>query len=146
MSNSGKELQVLERLFRNLSQDKPQGKLSGLSDLFVRIHAETGEVALFGDDDELIASTVIFSWVGKDGKAIDQMKQSLREVISKLEHEGYWEHEVFERPFSIVLVDDEFVSIEELLFVDDELVQLTTPLLSNLDEDLGQFISELLKN
>lgn len=145
--STSKELQVLERLFRNLSQDKAQSvSPEGINDLFVRIQPESGEVSLYGEDDELIASTVIFSWVDKGDTVSEAMRQSLRDVVAKLHHEGYWEQELFQKPFSIALVDEQFVSVEELLFVDDEVLQLTTPLLSNLDEELGQFIKDLLQD
>lgn len=147
MSTTTKELQILERLFRSLTQEGSSHLLSRrINDLFVRINPETGEVSLFGDEDELITSTVIFSWVDKvEADHIEAMRQSLRTVVGKLAEAGYWEHEAFERPFSIDLVDEAFTTLEELLFLDNELLQLTTPLLDNLDEELSQFINDLLK-
>lgn len=146
MSTSSKEIQVLERLFRGLTDESNNNSLaSGLNDLFVRINIENGEVTLYGEDDELLCSTVIFSWVGKE-QEFPKMLQALHEVIKKLESDSYWKHDLFERPFSISLVNEAFETIEELLFVDDELIGLTTPLLANLDEDLSAFISELLDN
>lgn len=145
--STNKEVQILERLFRSLTDDNATEKLStSITDLFVRINQENGEVALYGDDDELIVSTVIFSWVGKESKYFEQASRKLREAIDRLDNEGFWEHELFERPFSIELVTEGFETIEELLFVDDELVKITTPLLENLDEELSMFIDKLLAN
>lgn len=146
MSLSDKELKVIERLFHSLTEEQSPVRIkNGLSDLFIRINLETGELSIFGDDDELIASTVIFSWVGKGGSPTPDMLNSLRGVLYKLEEQGYWEHELFEHPFSVVLVNDEFESVEELLFLDDELIKLSTPLLENLDTELSDFIASLLK-
>ena len=46
--------------------------------------------------------------------------------------------------FSVVLVNDAFESIDELLFLDDELIKVSLPLLENLDEELNSFINQLL--
>lgn len=147
MSTTSKEVQVLERLFKGLTDEASSNKLStGITDLFVRINQDNGEVALYGDDDELIASTVIFSWVGKEPKHFEQASNTLKDTIRKLEYERFWANELFERPFSIELVTDSFETIEELLFLDDELVKVTTPLLENLDKDLSEFIDQLLSN
>lgn len=146
MATSSKEVQVLQKLFRSLTAEgSPHRLTSGITDLFIRINGESGEVSLYGDDDELITSTVIFSWVGQGDKSLGQRAKALRSAITALEGEGFWEHEVFERPFSVVLVSEEFTSEEELLFLDDDLLQLTTPLLAGLDAELGEFIDELLK-
>jgi len=102
-------------------------------------------VVLYGDDEEQqLASTVIFSWVGLSDKPTKEMIRCLKAVISSLEGKGYWDSELFERPFSVVLVNDAFESIDELLFLDDELIKVSLPLLENLDEELNSFINQLL--
>ena len=66
MDANNKEHQILEKLFLSLLDDtNPDRVQSGISDLFIRINSETGEVVLYGDDEgQHLASTVIFSWVG----------------------------------------------------------------------------------
>ena len=146
MDANNKEHQILEKLFLSLLDDtNPDRVQSGISDLFIRINSETGEVVLYGDDEEQqLASTVIFSWVGLSDKPTKEMIRSLKTVISSLEGKGYWDSELFERPFSVVLVNDAFESIDELLFLDDELIKVSLPLLENLDEELNSFINQLL--
>jgi hypothetical protein len=146
MDANNKEHQILEKLFLSLLDDtNPDRVQSGISDLFIRINSETGEVVLYGDDEEQqLASTVIFSWVGLSDKPTKEMIRCLKAVISSLEGKGYWDSELFERPFSVVLVDDAFESIDELLFLDDELIKVSLPLLENLDEELNSFINQLL--
>ena len=146
MDANNKEHQILEKLFLSLLDDtNPDRVQSGISDLFIRINSETGEVVLYGDDEEQqLASTVIFSWVGLFDKPTKEMIRCLKTVISSLEGKGYWDSELFERPFSVVLVNDAFESIDELLFLDDELIKVSLPLLENLDEELNSFINQLL--
>lgn len=145
MGTAVKEAQVLEQLFRSLVNESKFNRLrSGLTDLFVRINMESGEVGLYGDDDELLCSTIIFSWVGKGGQPTPCMIRSLKEVVANLDNQGYWTHEMFERPFSVELVNEEFDTVEELLFLDDELIKVSLPLLENLDDELNSFINQLL--
>lgn len=142
-ANNKKEVQLLERLLRCLVDG---GVLQHrLSDLFIRINMETGEVILYGDDDEPLTSTVIFSYIGKGDDAFQEAIQQLKRSIANLSKANYWEHELFERPFSIELVDDAFTPIEELLFLDDDIVKISPPLLEHLDQELSDFIRKLLE-
>lgn len=142
---TNKELQLLERLFTDLTrEDNPDRLQTGLSDLFVRINTETGEISLYGDDDELLHSLVVFSWITNTPEPTEAMLSSLRTVIARLQSQGYWDHDLYERPFSIELVSDTFATIEHLLFLDDDLVEVSRPLLEGLDEDLDNFLDNLL--
>ena len=46
------------------------------------------------------------------------------------------------KPLSVSLTDEDFVVIEELLFIDDDVLRLDDPLLKDLDADLDDFLSE----
>lgn len=145
MEANSKEQHIIETLLLSLVDEaNPERLQSGITDLFIKINAETGEVALYGDDDEQLASTVIFSWVGQAEKPTREMIKLLKNALRALEDQGFWDNELFERPFSVVLVDDAFESIEELLFLDDELIKVSLPLLENLDDELNSFINQLL--
>lgn len=148
MASTEKEIQLLQRLFEDLlDPNNPKRPQVGLSDIFVRIDTERGEVALYGDDDELINAVVLFSWVASEESAPSStMISQLREAISRLESRGFWEHDLFEHPFSIELVGEDFETIEELLFLDDDLVKVSTPLLEGLHEDLDNFLGNLLSD
>ena len=50
------------------------------------------------------------------------------------------------KPFSVSLTDEDFVVIEELLFIDDELLRADDPLLKDLDADLDDFLTKLLSD
>ena len=70
----------------------------------------------------------------------------MRELVTRLEQKGLWSKEVFARPFSIELVRSDFSVIEELLFLDEDLVKLSTPLLDGLGKELDKFLGELLED
>ena len=50
------------------------------------------------------------------------------------------------KPFSVSLTDEDFVVIEELLFLDDEVLRADDPLLKDLDADLDDFLTKLLSD
>lgn len=137
----------LEQLFLGLSQEHSPYKLNRpTSDLFVRIDADRMSVYLFGDDDEHLASCVLPLNQITHIDYQNYIKQRLCKVLATLEEKSYWKQELFKPPFSISLVDEHFTHLDELLFIDEDWVQLTTPLLENLDEDLSKFIEELLQS
>ena len=50
------------------------------------------------------------------------------------------------KPLSVTLTDDDFVEIEELLFVDDDMLRADDPLLKDLDTELDEFLTKLLSD
>lgn len=144
-----KEVQLITRLFTDLIKGEG-ARLSldvRLSDIFVRINRSTGEIHLLDSEDEVLSSATIFNWIAEEQECgiTTQMCEQLREAIAQLESKGFWDSDAFARPFSIVLVDENWQTIEELLYLDDEHVLLTSPLLSGVDEELRLFLQELLQ-
>ena len=72
------------------------------------------------------------------------MRQELRAAVKRLHAARFFDKDQFVRPFSVALTQEDFTIIEELLFIDDELIQLDSALLENLDEELNNFLAELL--
>jgi hypothetical protein len=50
------------------------------------------------------------------------------------------------KPFSINLTDDNFAVIEELFFLDEDLLKSEAPLLKDLDVELDIFLEKLLSD
>lgn len=147
MATKEKQIQLITRLFEDLLvESNPKRLCVGISDLFVQINHTTGEISLYSDEEEILGSCIIYSWAeqANEQDALALAKPILREVISTLESKGWWNNALFERPFSLELVADDFSTIEELLFLDDDLVKVATPLLQGLSEDLNNFLQELL--
>lgn len=146
MGTISKTPQLIERLFEDLTTEGHARCLKKhLNDLFVRVDTATGEVALYGDGDELLNSIEIYGWIKEDVlRPTPEMVDTLYSVIAKLDARDYWDSPYFERPFSIELVTSEFDTIEHLLFLDDDTIKLSAPLLEGMSADLDKFISDLL--
>ncbi len=142
------EVQIqLERLFRTPIEHPDSSKTApiAISDLFVQIDPAAGEVQLFNDKDEELHRVVIYDWIQEGRTEIPSaMKQELRAAVKRLHAARFFDKDQFVRPFSVALTEEDFTIIEELLFIDDELIQLDSALLENLDEELDNFLAELL--
>ena len=49
------------------------------------------------------------------------------------------------KPYSFVLVDDEYETVADLLLVDDDTMLVSDGLLKGLDEELDAFLKQLLE-
>ena len=147
-ANSAKVQSIIEAAFSTaigkLSKDENGNYLS---DLYVQVDQESGELQIFDDEERLIEKNVIFDWVNntEDENVFNRnVAASIKDVLTILSTKGAFEHPRFMKPFSVSLTDEDFVVIEELLFIDDELLRLDDPFLKNMDEDLKDFLDKLL--
>lgn len=149
-ANNAKVQSIIETAFlsaiEKLTKDE-NGSL--ISDLFVQADAESGELQIFDENEKLIEKNVIFDWVNSpdDENAFNKkVAASVKAVLTILSTKNIFDHPRFLKPLSISLTDEDFVVIEELLFLDDEMLRLDDPLLKDLDEDLDNFLAKLLSD
>lgn len=149
-ANNAKVQSVLEAVFTSaigkLAKDE-NGSL--ISDLYVQADPESGELLIFDEEEKLVEKTVIFDWVeNKEGENAfnKRVAASVKAVLTILTTKKVFDHPRFLKPLSVSLTDEDFVVIEELLFLDDDMLRLDDPLLKDLDEDLDNFLSNLLSD
>ncbi len=113
-----------------------------LTDLYLQVKQESGELLIFNDDDQELTRCVVEEWIGNnDEKFYDDIQPVLRQAIEA-------QKELVDginilRPYSFVLVDDEFETIAELYLVDDETLIINHELMEGLSDDLEKFWQEL---
>lgn len=121
-----------------------------LTDFHFQASQETGDLTVNDDDGAVISRVNIVEWcdnTSDDDAAgnFEAIVQShLSEAISRFNVQGALEHLSVWKPYSLVLVDDEFESVCDLLLVDDDTLIITDQLLKGLDEDLNGFLENLL--
>ena len=149
-ANNAKVQSIIETAFlsaiEKLTKDE-NGSL--ISDLFVQADAESGELQIFDENEKLIEKNVIFDWVNSpDNENMFNKKvaASVKAVLTILSTKNIFDHPRFLKPLSISLTDEDFVVIEELLFLDDDMLRLDDPLLKDLDADLDKFLAKLLSD
>lgn len=120
---------------------------NALSDLYVQADQESGELSIFDEEEKPIGKVVIFDWVNnaeEENVFNKRVASTVKTALTALASKKVFENPQLLKPFSVSLTDEDFVVIEELLFLDDDLLRLDDPLLKNLDEDLDNFLRDLL--
>ena len=109
--------------------------------------AESGELQIYDDEEHLIEKIVIFDWVNsneEENAFNKRVAASVKAVLTILSTKNIFDVPRFMKPLSVSLTDEDFVVIEELLFIDDDMLRLDDPLLKDLDADLDDFLENLL--
>lgn len=143
MNVSAKTLKQLEdALNRIISQCPSKKQAPVLSDLYLMVNTETGELCAYDDDDRELCRNVITGWKRTED-IMDEVQATLQEFLSN-------KRERIEainllRPFSFVLVDEDHEVVAELYLVDDDTVLIPGDLMEGLEEDLDAFLKQLME-
>jgi hypothetical protein len=70
---------------------------------------------------------------------------SLRFVLQQMEQAQIFNKECYVKPFVISMVDRDFIVMEEVFCIDDELVKFRGDMWRNIERDLDEFMKNLLK-
>lgn len=123
------------------------GDKSVVTDIHLQPKQESGELTIFDDEDRELACTIIDEWVNDESDDfLSQVEPSLRAEVSALKDEGILDGLCLMKPYSFVLVDENKETVSELLLIDDnDTLLLNEELLKGLDEELNEFLKDLLE-
>lgn len=149
-TNNTKVQSVIETSFTNALSKIAADKAGNLiSDLYIQVDQETGELDLYDDEEHLLEKAVIFDWVNNEedeNTFTAKVLPVLKAVLTGMGAKNMFNDSRFLKPLSISLTDEDFVVIEEILFLDDDTLRLDDPLLKDLDKDLDEFLAKLLSD
>jgi len=149
-ANTAKIQSVIENTFLSaIKKLEADHSANLITDLYIQADPENGELQIYDDRENLIEKVIIFDWIknDKDKEGFNQqIINVLKAVLKVLSTKEVFNSDCFMRPLSVSLTDDDFVVIEELLFLDDEMLRLDDPLLKDLDTELDNFLNELLSD
>ena len=115
------------------------------TDFYLQPLQKTGQLSIFNDNDEEVATATIEEWVNYSPETFyDEVATDLADVIETVNENGELERLAVWMPYSFVLVDEERETITDLLLVDDDKLLVKRGLLAGLDEELNKFIEDLL--
>lgn len=128
---------------------------SVLTDFHFQASQETGDLTITDDDGGVISRVNIVEWcsnTSNDDSSDDDttedfhaiVRKQLSEAITHFNQNGALEKLSVWKPYSLVLVDNDFETLCDLLLVDDDTLIVTDQLLQGLDEDLNSFLEDLL--
>ncbi|MDO5571001.1 MAG: hypothetical protein Q4F97_05990 [Bacteroidales bacterium] len=120
-----------------------------LSDLYVTISYDDLILSVYDDEENLLAQSNMDQWTSYKEDP-DTFEENIVEVLKSTLHND----EVLKavesmdviRPFSVVLVGEDFLQIEELMRLDDNLVVIEDDFIENIDKELDDFLKNLLKD
>lgn len=120
---------------------------SSLTDIFILVDKESGEVAFYDDEENKVGEIVVFDWVNKVDELDDEKVISvLRNVTEQLDNENMFSSLDLYKPFSVNYADDNYSVIEELLVINEEsIVQFDNDLMEKFDREFDEFLDKLLK-
>ena len=137
--------QQIERFLRKVAQ-KFTAKESDMpmTDIHLRESQDSGDLMAFDDDDNEISRCVISTWIeNKSDNFYQEIAYTLRSELNRMK--DTIDNLSIMKPFSFILEDDEKNNIAELYLVDDDLVMIGGNLMQGLDEDLDNFLQNILK-
>lgn len=137
--------QQIERFLRKVAQ-KFTAKESDMpmTDIHLRASQDSGDLMAFDDDDNEISRCVISTWIeNKSDNFYQEIAYTLRSELNRMK--DTIDNLSIMKPFSFILEDDEKNNIAELYLIDDDLVMIGGNLMQGLDEDLDNFLQNILK-
>jgi len=117
-----------------------------LSDLYLYFDEENAVLTVHDDIENQLIEVELDNFAGFSGQSCEiELVKAGKIAAENLDKAGFFNKDFILKPFSISLVDADFIVLEELIFIDDETLQLDNSLLENLDKELNDFLRELMK-
>ena len=107
------------------------------------INVNNGELTIVDDDDNSLARVHILEWENEHNEEV--FEKALRGILNAMNERGDFESLNIAKPYSFVLTDDDRQSIVDLLIVDDDTLILSEDLLKGFDEEMNEFLKQLLE-
>ena len=145
MKATQQTIQQIQRAIRKIVDKFPASAEPVLTDIHMQVKPESGELLAFDDDMEELTRIVVDQWLEPTEEDLyDAAAIAIKQSISSLR--GEVEQMSVMRPFSFVLMGEDDETMSDLYIVDDDTIILDTELLQGLDEELDQFLEDLLKD
>ena len=110
-----------------------------LQDLYLYIDNEDNSLVIYDNTDFVLNKVQL-----PDEQCFD-ITHTLQQVFQQAEKEQLFERDYILKPFTVSLVDKDFVVLEEIFFLDDDTVKINDSMWTNIEKDLDVFIDNLLK-
>lgn len=143
MTATEQTYQQIERALRKAASKFPeQTENLPLTDLYLQVKQESGELLIFDDDDNELTRCVVEEWIGNKEEYFYQSVQPiLQKAIERIK--DVTEHVAVLKPYSYVLMGEDRETLADLYLVDDENIVISGELMQGLEADLETFWEEL---
>ncbi len=138
-----KQKEIYELLSQAVNTLSENYKGSSLTDIFLLVDEDSGELSVYDDEQNRIIDGIINEW--QDSDNIDYA-DDLKTVIRKMDDDSKFNSLDVYTPFSINLADEDFIVTEELLLIeDDSIVRIEDEFLKRMDKEFDEFLDRLMK-
>ncbi len=135
---------ALRRVLAKVVEKFPaQVEVLPVTDLYIRLKPEGGEVLVFDDDDHEVTRCVVEDWIGNTQENFyDRAAPLLQAEIAAMQKQVAQMGIL--KPFSFVLQDEDGETVADLYLVDTDHIVLDAELMKGLDQDLNAFLQQLM--
>ena len=117
-----------------------------LGELYLSYDAGNQTLTFFDDVEKALFSLILNETpVVWESNALQEIKDTAKQVLKGLKDEQAFEKEFISKPFTVSLVDSDFVVEEELFFIDDPALKSGGDLWSGMNRELDEFFKNLMK-
>ena len=144
MSISRETHDKLQSVIEKMTKEFITAEETKVTDFHIKVNGENGELVINDDDNNTLARVHIIEWEGVHDEAV--FERELRGILGKMQDNGTFDNLNIAKPYSFVLTDEDDVAIVDLLIVDDDTLILSEDLLEGFDEEMNQFLKQLLED
>jgi len=130
---------------KGLSQFEAQYSTESLSDLYLYFDEESTSLTVYDDVENQLLNVELDYFSEPSESHEREVVEAAKMAAERLNKAGLFNKDYILKPFSVSLVDADFIISEELVFIDDETLKLNDSLLAGLDKELNEFLKELMK-
>jgi len=131
---------VLERAIKeSLMSYESKEDRNSLSDLYLYHDSEDNTLVVYDDTDRIL------NRVQLPDDQFFNILHTMRQVLQQAGKERLFDRNYINKPFTVSLIDKDFIVLEELFFLDDDTVKITNTIWKNIEKDLDDFLKDLLK-
>ena len=112
---------------------------NSLEDLYLYHDKEDNSLVIYDDTNHVLNKVQL------PGDRSFNLAHTLRQVLHQAGRNRLFDKGYIAKPFTVSLVDKDFVVLEELFFWDDDTVKMSNIVWKNIEKELDDFIEKLLQ-
>lgn len=117
-----------------------------VTDIHMQPNQNSGEFYIFDDDDKELANVTIEDWMTYEADDFyESIQRYLQTILCQMKEADEFDKLTILKPYSFVLVDEDKETIADILLLDDDTLLVDAELLQGLDQELDDFLKELLE-
>jgi len=131
---------ILETAIKeSLTNYESKGDGNSLENLYMYHDTEDNVLVIYDDSDHILNKVQL-----PDDQYFN-LAHTLRQVLHQARKDRLFEKNYIIKPFTVSLVDKDFVVLEELFFLDDDTIKINDSIWTNIEKDLDTFFENLIQ-